>query len=91
MYTVYPYQLKSFKKFCYKGVALTNCFSCISNFGKISKFKRGITLRKKIESKFPATIHIYTCTFTHYVLHNNKFSNNSLSSFRGVALTKKQD
>ena len=29
-----------------RGVAMTNCFSCIFHFGKISNFKRSITPRK---------------------------------------------
>ena len=44
----------------FRGVALTNCFSIIFHFGQISKFKKGVTLRKKIESKFPVDMHIYT-------------------------------
>ena len=44
----------------FRGVALTNWFSSIFNFGQISKFKRGITLRKKIQSEFPVNMHIYT-------------------------------
>ena len=44
----------------FRGVALANCFSSIFHFGQISKFKKGVTPRKKIESKFPVDMHIYT-------------------------------
>ena len=43
----------------FRGVALTNCFSSILYFGQISKFKKGVTPRKRIESKFPVDMHIY--------------------------------
>ena len=32
----------------------------IFHFGQISKFKKGVTPRKKMESKFPVDMHIYT-------------------------------
>ena len=45
----------------FRGVALTNCFSRIfHNYGQISKFKKGVTPRKKNESKFPLDMRIYT-------------------------------
>ena len=34
--------------------------SIIFHFGEISKFKKGVTLRKKVESKFPVDMQIYT-------------------------------
>ena len=34
--------------------------SSIFHFGQISKFKKGVTPRKKMESKFPVDMHIYT-------------------------------
>ena len=34
--------------------------SNIFHFGQISKFKKGVTPRKKIESKFPVDMHNYT-------------------------------
>ena len=34
--------------------------SSIFHFGQISKFKKGVTPRKKIESKFPVDMRIYT-------------------------------
>ena len=43
----------------FRGVALTNCSSSIFNFGKISKFKKGVFPRKKNDSKFPVDMHIY--------------------------------
>ena len=56
----------------------------VSHFGQISKFKKSVIQRKKMESKFPVDI----CTCTHYVLRNYKISRNS-ESFRGVALIRK--
>ena len=44
----------------FRGVALTNCSSSIFHFGLISKFKKGVTPRKKMESKFPVNMRIYT-------------------------------
>ena len=44
----------------FRGVALTNCFSSIFHFCQISKFKKCVTPRKRIESKFPVDMHIYT-------------------------------
>ena len=45
----------------FRGAALSNCFSSIFHFGQISKFKRGVTPRKKkTESKFPVDMYIYT-------------------------------
>ena len=44
----------------FREVALTNCFSSIFHFGQISKLKKGVILRKKIESTFPVYMHIYT-------------------------------
>ena len=35
-------------------------FSTIFHFGQISKFKKGVTPRKKMESKFPVDMPIYT-------------------------------
>ena len=34
--------------------------SSIFHFGQISKFKKGVAPRKKVESKFPVDMHIYT-------------------------------
>ena len=45
---------------CFSGFVLTNCFSSIFHFRQISKFKKGVTPRKKMESKFPVDLHIYT-------------------------------
>ena len=44
----------------FRGVALTNCFSSIFHFRQISKFKKSLIQRKKMESKFPVDMHIYT-------------------------------
>ena len=43
----------------FRGVALTNCDSSIFHFGQISKLKKGVTPRKKIESKLSVDMHIY--------------------------------
>ena len=70
-----------------RGVALTNCFSSISHFGKISKFKRGIIPRKKnLNQNF-----LLTCKTIHSMcLITRKFHKILLSSFRVVTvLTKK--
>ena len=45
----------------FRGVVLTICFSSIY-FGQISKFKKGVISREKIDSKFPVDMHIYTVT-----------------------------
>ena len=44
----------------FRGSVLTNCFSSIVHFGQISKFKKGVTPREIIESKFPLEMSIYT-------------------------------
>ena len=44
----------------FSGVVLTNCFSSIFHFRQISEFKKGVNPRKKMESKFPVDMHIYT-------------------------------
>ena len=44
----------------FRGVSLTNCFRSIFHLSQISKFKKGVITRKKIESKFPVEMHIYT-------------------------------
>ena len=59
------------------GVALTNCFSSIFQFGQISKFKKGLTLKKKMNQNF-----LWICASTHYILHNNKVSRNSVERFQ---------
>ena len=67
----------------FRGVALIIGFSSIFHFGQISKFKKGVTPRKKIESKLPMDMLIYT------VCPSTKFHEILLSGFRGVALTRK--
>ena len=44
----------------FRGVALTNCFSSIFDFGQISKFNKGVTARKKNESTCYVDMRIYT-------------------------------
>ena len=43
----------------FNGVVLTNCFSSIFHFRQISKIKKSVIQRKKMESKFPVDMHIY--------------------------------
>ena len=43
----------------FRGIVLTECFRSIFHFGQISKFKKGVIPRKKMESKFPVDMHIY--------------------------------
>ena len=38
----------------------TTATVCQRNFGQISMFKKGVTLRKNIESKFSVDMRIYT-------------------------------
>ena len=47
------------------GVVLTNYFSSIFHFGKISNLKRGITPRKKLNPKFPANMRTFITTKFH--------------------------
>ena len=61
----------------FRGVALTNCFSSIFHFGQISKFKKGVIQRNKLNQKF-----LWICTSTHYVLHYYKVSGNSVERFQ---------
>ena len=68
----------------FRGVALTNCFSSIFHFGQISKFKKGVILRKKIESKIPVDIHIYILCLSYY-----KVSGNSVEQFQRSCADKK--
>ena len=65
------------------GVALTNCFSSNFHFRQISKLKKSVIQRKKIESKFS-----YEYTHLHIISFiTTKFHEILLSGFRGVALT----
>ena len=69
----------------FRGVALTNCFSSIFHFGQISKFKKGVTPRKKNWIKI-------SCGYAHLHIMSfitTKFHEILLSSFTGVALTRK--
>ena len=61
----------------FKGIALTNCFSRIFNFGQISTFKRGITPSKKMNQKF-----LIICTSIHHVLNHNVLWNSFLEELR---------
>ena len=65
---------------------LTNCFSSIFHFGKISRYKRGMTPRKNNESEFRPNIQI--CTSTHHVLQNYKVSLNSVKQFKRSCTVK---
>ena len=54
----------------------------IFNKNEYSKFKKGVTPRKKIEQNF-----LWICTCTHYVLHNYKVSQNSVERFQWSVLS----
>ena len=58
--------------------------SSIFHFGQISKFKKGVTLRKKWNQNF-----LLICTSTHYVLHYYKVSRNSVEPFQRSCANKK--
>ena len=67
----------------FRGVGPTNCFSSISHFGQISKFKKGRNSVKKNKIKIScgyAHLHIMSIITT-------KFHEILLSSFRGVGPT----
>ena len=53
----------------FREVALTNSFSSIFHFGQISKLKKGVTPRKKMNQNF-----LWICASPQYVLHNYKVS-----------------
>ena len=57
----------------FRGFALTNC---IFSFGQISKLKKGVTQRKKLNKNF-----LCLCASMHYVFHNYKFSVNFFEQF----------
>ena len=59
IYTLSPSLLQSFGKFCW--AVSEDCFSSIFSFGQISKFKKGVTPRKKINQNF-----LWICTSTWY-------------------------
>ena len=65
----------------FRGVTLTNCFSCIFHF---SKFKKGVTPRKKMNQNF-----LWICESTNYVLHNYTVSRNSVERFQRSCAYKK--
>ena len=71
----------------FKGVVLTNWFRSIFHFGQISKFKKGVTPRILIETKFPVDMRIYT----NMSFITTKFHEILSSGFRGVALTRKTE
>ena len=69
----------------FSSVVLTNCFSSIFNFPQFSKFKKGVTPRKKNGIKI-------SCGYAHLHIMSfitTKFQEILLSRFRGVALTRK--
>ena len=61
---------------------LANCFGNIFHFGQISKFKKGVILRKKLNKISCGYAHQHVMSFT-----TTKFHKILLSGFRGVALT----
>ena len=89
IYTIMSFIIPKFHEILsdiFRGVAMTICFSKVylPYISQSSKFKRGITPRKIIESK--NFLHI--CAATQYVLYS-KFHKILLSAFRGIVLTKK--
>ena len=63
IYMVCHSQLQSFTKFCWAvpvELRWRTVWSSIFNFCQISKYKNGHYSQKKIESKFPVVMHIYT-------------------------------
>ena len=81
IYILCPSLLQSFRKFCFRGVALTNCFSSIL----ISKVQKGCNTEKKKWIKI-------SCVYAHLHIMSfitTKFHEILLSGFRGVALTRK--
>ena len=57
--------------------------SSIFHFGQISKFKKGVTPRKKRNQKF-----LWICTSTNYVLYYYKVSGNSVERFQRSCANK---
>ena len=58
--------------------------SSIFHFGQVSKFKKGVTPRKKWNENF-----LWICASTHYVLYNYKVSRNSVERFQRSCANKK--
>ena len=58
--------------------------SSIFHFGQISKFKKGVTPKKKWNQNF-----LCICPSTHFVLHNHKVSKNSVERFQRSCANKK--
>ena len=83
---IYNYVLHNYKVSGNSVERFQRSFSSIFHFGQISKYKKGVIPRKKIESKFPvdmhAHLHIMSCITT-------KFQEILWRGFRGVALTGK--
>ena len=69
----------------FSGVVLTNWFSSIFHFRQISKLKKSVIQREKMESKFLVDMH----TSAHYVLHYYKVSGNSVDWFQRSCTNKK--
>ena len=69
---------------CFRGVALTNCFEKYLSFWPNFKFKKGITLRKKLNQNSCKYAHLHIMSFITTTFHKIM-----LSGFRGVALTRK--
>ena len=56
----------------------------VTGYRQISKFKKGVTPRKKINQNF-----LWISPSTHYVLHNYKVSRNSVVRFQRSCADKK--
>ena len=68
----------------FRGIVLTNSFSSISHFGQISKFKKDVIPRKKLNQNF-----LWICGYTHDVLHNYIVSRNSVEWYQRSGADKK--
>ena len=73
-YKVSRNSVERFQKCCTDKLFL---ISSIFHFCQISKFKKGVIQRKKMNRNF-----LWTCTSTHYVLHYYKVSGNSVERFQ---------
>ena len=70
IYTLCPWLLQSFTKFCLavsEELRWPTVWSSIFHFGQISKFRKGVTPRKKLNQNV-----LGICTCKHYGLHNFK-------------------
>ena len=79
IYMVCPSKLQSFTKFCWavSEKLRWQTFSSIFHFNQISKFKKGVTPKKKLNQNF-----LWICISTHYFFHYYNVSRNSVERFQ---------